>query len=136
MWLMLITIAIGLYLMNEYWIIKEHSCSPQKENRQRFLPLHLFPHLKAIFQPPISKYFSVFFRLPQLTLQQLEKCIPPILRSAHRSGLQSNRGKVSAFVFREVRRLPYVTAGIPCAAWHFPRPYPGDAPHAHTESLP
>lgn len=22
------------------------------------------------------------------------------------------------------------------SAWHFPRLYPGDAPHAHTESLP
>ena len=35
----------------------------EKENRQRvFVPLHLFPHLKAIFQPPIpKKFFQSFF---------------------------------------------------------------------------
>lgn len=34
----------------------------EKENRQRvFVPLHLFPHLKAIFQPPIpKKFFNLF----------------------------------------------------------------------------
>ena len=62
-WLMLITIAIGMCLMNGYSVVKEQTHSPHKtENRQRvFVPLHLFPHLKAIFQPPIPKNFFNLF---------------------------------------------------------------------------
>ena len=46
------------------WVFgcQRSSLLAEKENRQRvFVPLHLFPHLKAIFQPPIpKKFFNLF----------------------------------------------------------------------------
>lgn len=47
--LMLITITKRKYLANDYSVVKEQSrFRHTKENRQRFLSLHLFPHSEAI----------------------------------------------------------------------------------------
>ena len=80
--LMLITIAIGMCLMNGYLIVKGHAHSPHKEeNRQRvFVSLHLFPHLTLIVQPPIQEFFSIFFRPPLWIFQRPEKYNPPFQR--------------------------------------------------------
>ncbi len=47
--LMLIAITKRKYLANDYSVVKEQSrFRHTKENRQRFLSLHLFPHSEAI----------------------------------------------------------------------------------------
>ena len=69
MWLMLITIAIGMCLMNGYSVVKEQTHSPHKtENRQRvFVPLHLFPHLK----PKTQGLFQNFFQIIQSGINRI-----------------------------------------------------------------
>ena len=50
--LMLITITKRKYLANGYSVVKElPHLRHTKENRQRFLSLHLFPHLEAKSSP-------------------------------------------------------------------------------------
>ena len=44
--------------MNGYLVVKGQAHSPHKaENRQRLLPLHLFPHLKSKTQGLFQKTF-------------------------------------------------------------------------------
>ena len=49
-WLMLITIAMGMYLMNGYSVVKEqpiHRYVKRKTGKGLSVVLHLFPHLNA-----------------------------------------------------------------------------------------
>ena len=68
--------------MNGYLIVKGHAHSPHKaENRQRvFVPLHLFPHLMMIVQPPIQEFFSIFFQPPIWISRRPERYNPPFQR--------------------------------------------------------
>ena len=81
MWLMLITIAIGMCLMNGYSVVKEQTHSPHKtENRQRvFVPLHLFPHLKAICVVQAQKFLKNFlsFSTAMSTLNFTARLVHP-----------------------------------------------------------
>ncbi len=56
--LLLIATAIGMYLVNGYSVVKERRLfSAQSRKQAENLPLHLFPHLILILQPPIPEIF-------------------------------------------------------------------------------
>ena len=67
--------------MNGYSVVKEQTHSPHKtENRQRvFVPLHLFPHLKAICVVQAQKFLKNFlsFSTAMSTLNFTARLVHP-----------------------------------------------------------
>ena len=60
MWLTLITIATGMYLMNGYEIVKVHTRSPLAGKQLKELLSHLFPHSEPVFSGLFQNFFNFF----------------------------------------------------------------------------